>query len=335
MSGRPLVLTMGEPAGVGGELTLKAWLAEKSSPGQGAGPFAAIDDPERLSTIASSLGINVPITAVDTLDEVESVFADGLPVLPEPLTEFASAGAPSAKTASAVRRSIERAVHYASSGDAAAMVTNPIQKSALYDAGFDYPGHTEYLASLAGVTTPTVMMLTCAELRAVPVTIHESLRDALTMLTTDLIVETATITADALKAQFGVKAPRLAVAGVNPHSGEGGAMGHEDHEIVAPAITALKAGGIDAKGPYPPDTLFSPRVRQGYDVAVCMYHDQALIPVKALDFDGGVNVTLGLPFIRTSPDHGTALDIAGKGVASEASLLAALRLARQMADSRA
>lgn len=230
--------------------------------------------------------------------------------------------------------SIRRAAEFAQSGRAAAMVTNPIHKNALYEAGFKHPGHTEYLAELAGIAR-SVMMLVGGGLRVVPVTIHVSLRDALAMLDAEMIVATARIAARGLQTDFGVAAPRLAIAGLNPHAGESGALGREEITIIAPAIAQLKAAGVDVVGPLPADTMFHAAARARYDAAICCYHDQALIPLKTIAFETGVDVTLGLPFVRTSPDHGTALDIAGSGTASEASLISALRLADQMARRRA
>ena len=327
---RPLALTMGEPAGVGGELSLRAW----STARERIGAFFAIDDPDRLRGLSARLGLPVPVEVIADPSEAESVFARALPVLAERLTAPVTPGKPDPANAGAVVRAIERAVRLSREGAAAGVVTNPIQKSVLYTAGFKHPGHTEFIAHLCGGAEP-VMMLACDALRAVPVTVHVSLRDAVGNLDTATIVAKGRITADALRRDFGIATPRLAVAGLNPHAGENGALGTEDRDIVAPAVAALRAEGIDAVGPAPPDTLFSPRARRGYDAALCMYHDQALIPVKALDFDGGVNITLGLPIVRTSPDHGTALDIAGTGQASEQSLVAAMAAARQIAANRA
>jgi 4-hydroxythreonine-4-phosphate dehydrogenase len=232
---------------------------------------------------------------------------------------------------------IDHAVALAQRGETAGLVTNPIHKATLTQSGFGFPGHTEYLAHLAsrhtGRDVMPVMLLAGPDLRTVPVTIHIALADVPRMLTTELIAATARITASDLKSRFGIARPRLAIAGLNPHAGEGGAMGSEDAAIVAPAVEMLKTEGIDATGPLPADTMFHPRARASYDAALCMYHDQALIPAKTLAFDEAVNVTLGLPFIRTSPDHGTAFDIAGKGIARADSLIAALRLARRLADS--
>jgi 4-hydroxythreonine-4-phosphate dehydrogenase len=225
---------------------------------------------------------------------------------------------------------IETAVGLARSGQVGAVVTNPIQKSVLAAAGFPHPGHTEFLGALAGGGAPPVMMLACPQLRVVPVTVHEPLARAIARLTPGMIVDTARLVARELAARFAIARPRLAVAGLNPHAGEAGTMGREDIDIVAPAIAQLRAEGIDARGPLPPDTMFTALARPTYDAAICLYHDQALIPIKTLDMAGGVNVTLGLSIIRTSPDHGTALDIAGRGVADPASLIAALRLAADL-----
>ena len=326
----PLALTMGEPAGVGGELSLRAWASAR----EGTGPFFAIDDPDRLAVLAQRLNNGVPIEEISEPGEALAVFERALPVLAEPLAAPVEPGQPDPANAGAVVNAIERATRMALDGTAAGLVTNPIQKSVLYAAGFEHPGHTEFVAKLCGDVEP-VMMLACEALRAVPVTVHVSLRQAVDSLATETIVRKGRITAAALKRDFGIARPRLAVAGLNPHGGEDGTLGTEDRDIVAPAVTILQAEGIDAFGPAPPDTLFSPRARETYDAALCMYHDQALIPVKALDFDGGVNVTLGLPVVRTSPDHGTALDIAGTGQASEQSLVAALVLARRIAANRA
>jgi len=326
----PLAVTMGEPAGIGGEVALKAWLRRGELP-----PFLVIDDADRLQRIAHELRIDVPVRTVTTPTEAPNIFSEALPVLHQPLPVKSVAGRPIPENAPAVVASIESAVRLARSGAAAAVVTNPISKEALYGCGFTFPGHTEFLGALAGDNATPVMMLACAELRVVPVTIHVSLAEAIRTLDTDRIVDAATVTDNALKRDFGIAQPLLAIAGLNPHAGEGGAMGDEDAEIVAPAVAELRARGIDAFGPAPPDTLFAPAARSGYDAAICMYHDQALIPLKTLDFDGGVNVTLGLPFVRTSPGHGTAFDIAGTGRAREASLVAALRMAAAIAAHRA
>ena len=326
---RPVALTMGEPAGIGGELTLKAWATRRSD----SPSFVAIDSADRLRRLAAEIGLAVEVRKIDDPRDADRIFANALPVYDlGPVT--ASPGEPSTATARHVLEAIETAVALAAAGDVAAIVTNPIQKSTLYAAGFKFPGHTEYLASLARPVSTPVMMLCCEGLRVVPVTIHISLRDALAALSSDLIVEQGSITAAALRTDFDIAGPRLAIAGLNPHAGENGAMGDEERTIIEPAIERLRANGIDARGPYPPDTLFTAPMRETYDAALCMYHDQALIPIKTLAFDTGVNVTLGLSFIRTSPDHGTALDIAGKGIAGETSLVAAIQLAASLAANR-
>jgi len=327
----PLALTMGEPAGIGGEITLKAWSQRRL----GGPPFFVIDDPRRLEKTAELLRMDVPVREIDSLENVANIFTDCLPVLKIHLPEDPIPGTPDPKNASAVRTSIETAVRLVVSGEAGAMVTNPIHKSTLYDAGFAFPGHTEYLGALAGMDTPPIMMLACDELRVIPVTVHLSLTDAIAGLNTGIITQAGLIAAYALKNDFAIAKPRLAVAGLNPHAGENGAMGSEEAEIIAPAIEALREVGIDAFGPVPPDSLFTKRARKTYDAALCMYHDQALIPIKAIAFETAVNVTLGLPFVRTSPDHGTAFDIAGTGKADATSLLAALDLASRMTRNRA
>ncbi|MGB0928724.1 MAG: 4-hydroxythreonine-4-phosphate dehydrogenase PdxA [Pikeienuella sp.] len=318
----PLALTMGDPAGISGEITIKAWRS-----GAVRAPFFCIDDPERLR----ALGAEVTVIA----SAAEATAAQGLPVLPEHLPAAITMGTPTAANAAAVIRSIDRAVSLTQAGEASAVVTNPINKKALYDgADFTHPGHTEYLAHLTGAAR-SVMMLAAPGLRVVPVTIHIPLSAVPEQLTTALIVQTGTILSEALARDFGLDRPRIAVAGLNPHAGEGGAMGTEDMSIVAPAIKQLHARGINAFGPLPADTMFHESARAKYDAALCMYHDQALIPVKMLDFAKGVNVTLGLPIIRTSPDHGVAYDIAGTGAADPSSLIEALNVAAEMAERRA
>ena len=327
----PLALTMGEPAGIGGEITLLAWLRR----GEGRVPaFFALDDPARLERLAESLGWTVPVRCIAGPEEAAGAFAEALPVLPLSLPRPVTAGRPEPANAASVITAITTAVALVAEGRAAALVTNPIQKEALYAAGFRHPGHTEFLAELAGGATP-VMMLACPGLRVVPVTIHQPLREALAALTSERIVVAGRIAAAGLMRDFAIARPRLAVAGLNPHAGEHGTLGREEIDIIAPAVAELRAAGIAADGPAPADTLFHSEARRRYDAALCMYHDQALIPLKTIDFAGGVNVTLGLPFIRTSPDHGTALDIAGSGRADPASLIAALLLAGEMAARRA
>ncbi|MGC2856976.1 4-hydroxythreonine-4-phosphate dehydrogenase PdxA [Novispirillum sp. DQ9] len=331
MVGRPLLLTMGDPAGIGGDVALAAWAARDTAP---VPPFALIDDAARLRALAARLGLDVPVREIAAPAEATAVFPAALPVLPlaTPLGAPVTPGQPDAANAAATVDAIAQAVALVQAG-AAAVVTNPINKQVLHAAGFPHPGHTEYLAALAGEDVVPVMMLACAELRVVPVTIHVSLREAAATLSAEAIVTCGRITAAALRERWGIAAPRLAVAGLNPHAGEGGDMGREEIDIIAPAIARLRAEGIAVEGPAPADTLFHPEARARYDAALCMYHDQALIPIKTIDFHGGVNVTLGLPFVRTSPDHGTAYGLAGTGKANASSLRAALRMAAAMTAS--
>jgi 4-hydroxythreonine-4-phosphate dehydrogenase len=327
---RPLALTMGEPAGIAGEIAIKAWHAPDGRP---VPAFCMIGDPDWLRAEAHRMKSHQHIVEVGSLAEGGKRFFEGLPVLPERLAARAAPANPDVRNAQAVVAAIRRAVASAESGEAAGVVTNPIHKATLYGAGFKFPGHTEYLAELCGGAKPA-MMLVVEGLRVVPVTVHLSLADACRALTTEAIVAAAQTTHAALIRDFGIAAPRLAVAALNPHAGEDGAMGREELTIIAPAVAALRQRGIDAKGPLPADTLFHAAARTRYDAAICMYHDQALIPLKTLDFAGGVNVTLGLPIVRTSPDHGTAFDIAGQDKADPSSLLAALRLAARIAAQR-
>ena len=327
---KPLALTSGEPAGIGPDITIKAWLRrnELKLP-----PFYLLGDRDFLGHRAKMLGLDIKLADV-CADDALDTFANALPVVATGQASTARPGQPDDSSAAAALASIRQAVGDVVAGRASAVVTNPIAKSVLYRAGFRHPGHTEFLAELAtaGARTPQpVMLLWSPALAVVPVTIHVSLRDAIAQLSSDLIVTTARIVAADLKSRFGLAHPRLAISGLNPHAGEDGALGTEDRDIVAPAIETLRGDGIEAKGPLPADTMFHEAARKSYDCAICMYHDQALIPVKTLAFDDAVNVTLGLPFIRTSPDHGTAFDIAGTGAANPSSLIAALRLAARMA----
>ncbi|SFI10726.1 4-hydroxythreonine-4-phosphate dehydrogenase [Bosea sp. OK403] len=330
MPALPLALTQGDPAGIGPELALLAWQQREQ---RMLPAFACIADIDHLGQTAQRLGLDVPMISCEW-DAVNRSFATALPVIAHGHAVTAMPGQPDPASAAGTIGSITSAVAAVRQGQASAVVTNPIAKSVLYAAGFAYPGHTEFLAHLAadgGAPPHPVMMLWCEDLAVVPVTIHIPLRSVPDALTQELIVETGRIVADELSRRFGIAAPRIAVSGLNPHAGEGGALGREDDEVVAPAIARLRALGIEAHGPYPADTMFHARARAGYDVALAMYHDQALIPIKTIAFDEGVNVTLGLPFIRTSPDHGTAFDIAGQGIARPDSLCAALRLAARMA----
>ncbi|KJE36419.1 4-hydroxythreonine-4-phosphate dehydrogenase [Thalassospira sp. HJ] len=328
----PIALTIGEPGGIGPELAVKAWLKREQDE---IAPFCLISPVSVVKQAIAQSGKDVPLEVIKTIDAATTVFNHALPVLEiADISTDVVSGVASAKTANVVIESITRAVELATKGDACAVVTNPIQKSALYEAGFSHPGHTEFLAELAGPGTIPVMMLANSQLRVVPLTIHIALKDVPTQLTTELFVERCRITHQSLREAFGITVPRLAVAGLNPHAGEDGAMGTEEQTIMAPAIEQLRNEGIDVIGPLPADTMFHAEARANYDVALCPYHDQALIPVKTLDFHGGVNVTLGLPFIRTSPDHGTALNIAGKGIARADSLVAALKMAAEMATKR-
>ena len=320
---RPLALTCGDPAGIGPEIAARAWEALGARL-----PFVYIGDPAHLPR-------GTKIREVASPDEALSAAASKLPVLAHPFPAPAKPGAPAAENAAAVIEVIARAVALAQAGEVSGLVTGPIHKKALQDgAGFAYPGHTEYLAALAGVER-VVMMLACDALRVVPATIHIPVADVPATLTRDLLTQTIRITHAGLIRDFGLEAPRIAVAGLNPHAGEGGAMGREEIETIGPVIEALRAEGLALAGPLSADTMFHAAARARYDAAVAMYHDQALIPIKTIDFAGGVNVTLGLPFIRTSPDHGTAFDIAGQGRADPTSLIAALRLAERMAAARA
>jgi 4-hydroxythreonine-4-phosphate dehydrogenase len=331
---KPLALTSGEPAGIGPDITLAAWLrrAELNLPA-----FYVLGDGGLFRDRAKTLGLDVRLAEIHPEDAL-ATFADALPVVPTGKIATARPGQPDGSSADAAIASIRQAVDDVVGGRAAAVVTNPIAKSVLYRSGFRHPGHTEFLAELAaagGRAPQPVMMLWSPSLAVVPVTIHLSLRDAIAQLSGDLIVSTVRIVAAGLKSRFGIARPRLALSGLNPHAGEDGSLGNEEQDIVTPAVDKLRAEGIDVRGPLPADTMFHEAARKTYDCAICMYHDQALIPIKTLAFDDGVNVTLGLPFVRTSPDHGTAFDIAGTGRANPSSLIAALRLAARIATGPA
>ncbi len=318
----PIALTCGEPAGIGPELAVAARRVLGTDV-----PFFWIGDPRHLPQGTAIAEISDPAQAI-------AVQADVLPVLVHQFAAPNRPGTPAPENAAGVIAVIERSVALVLSGQASAICTAPIHKKALKDgADFAFPGHTEFLAHLAGARRG-VMMLACDTLRVVPVTIHIPLANVAAQLTPDLLADTIRITAAGMIRDFGIATPRIAVAGLNPHAGEGGAIGWDEIDVIIPVLNGLRAEGYQISGPHSADTMFHARARGGYDVAVCMYHDQALIPIKTLDFDGGVNVTLGLPFVRTSPDHGTAFDIAGKGIARPDSLIAALRMAARMAEKR-
>ncbi|NRA30117.1 MAG: 4-hydroxythreonine-4-phosphate dehydrogenase PdxA [Parvularculaceae bacterium] len=340
----PLAVTMGEPAGIGGEVVLKAYNALRNG---GSRPFFVLDDPARLATLARHFRVDFPCVTIEEPANATAAFSRGLPVLPISGTDLApllnvTPGKPSAATAPAVIASIKNAVNMSLRDAAAGVVTLPIQKSTLQEAGFAFPGHTEYLGSLTeaapmpwdGPRGP-VMMLAAGQFRAVPATIHTPLASVPSLLTTELLVELTQTVAASLRYDFGIDNPKIALSGLNPHAGEMGRMGKEELTIILPALKALREQGIQAAGPFPADTMFHEEARVQYDAAVAMYHDQALIPIKTVAFHEAVNVTIGLPVIRTSPDHGTALPIAGKGMARADSTIASILLASQMADARA
>ncbi|MFM9848226.1 MAG: 4-hydroxythreonine-4-phosphate dehydrogenase PdxA [Hyphomicrobiaceae bacterium] len=334
---RPLALTMGDPGGIGLDITLASWARRETL---GVPPFMLYADPEAMAQRAQALGITAALRQMEPLDDVASVFRSALPVRAITLPAPVVAGQPDAANASAVIASIEQAVEDVVAGLASAVVTNPIAKSVLYSVGFVHSGHTEFLAALAqrhqpGKTWFPVMMLASDVLRVVPLTVHIPLAAVPGALTRDRMLTTSRIVYEALRRDFGITRPRIAVAGLNPHAGEDGTIGREDADIIAPAIAELRAEGMIITGPISADSLFHAAARARYDAAIAMYHDQALIPIKTLAFETGVNATLGLPFVRTSPDHGTAFDIAGSGEASPLSLVAALKLAQTMARRRA
>ncbi|MFN3720655.1 MAG: 4-hydroxythreonine-4-phosphate dehydrogenase PdxA [Rhizobium rhizophilum] len=330
----PLALSQGDPAGIGPDIALQAWLRRGEV---GLPPFLYIGDLAVLQIRARQLELDVPVIEANAA-QASAVFDHAIPVHNTPTGVDVLAGKPHISNARGTIAAVETAVSLCLSGEVRAVVTNPIAKSVLYEAGFGFPGHTEFLADLAtratGQACMPVMMLAGPKLKAVPVTIHIPIKDVPAALTEALIVDTCRIVARDLAARFGLASPRLAVAGLNPHAGEGGAIGHEDDEIIHPAIRMLRDEGIDVFGPLPADTMFHDDARGRYDVAICMYHDQALIPAKALGFDDSVNVTLGLPFIRTSPDHGTAFGLAATGHAKETSLIAALQMADGMSQAQ-
>ena len=328
----PLALTLGEPAGIGPDITFAAWRRRAEF---GLAPFYLLADPGFVARRAERIAPDVTIAVVEP-QAAGAAFETALPVVDIGVTVSAEPGHPDRSSAPAALTAIRRAVADVYRGVASAIVTNPIAKNVLYRSGFAEPGHTEYLGKLVeeatGVAVRPVMMLWSPELAVVPVTIHLALKDVVARLTTDLIVETGRIVARDLRDRFDIARPRLAIAGLNPHAGEDGALGDEDQSVVRPAVERLESEGINARGPLPANSLFHEAARASYDVALAMYHDQALIPIKTLAFDHAVNVTLGLPFVRTSPDHGTAFDIAGTGRADPASLIAALQLAARLSS---
>jgi 4-hydroxythreonine-4-phosphate dehydrogenase len=323
----PIVISMGDPCGIGPEVTAKAWQALRSSDLT----FAVLGD--------ATLYGDIPTKEIDSLNEALAIFPIALPVLRGIVTSGAVAGHPSPDYAPTILKAIESGVNFVQSGDASALVTAPIAKSVVMVAGFSHPGHTEYLGALlkdapySGTRGP-IMMLAVEGLRVVPVTIHCALSEVAGRLSVSSIVQAATVTSQALIRDFQIPTPRIAIAALNPHAGEDGAFGDEEARIIGPAIAQLKALGINVSGPYPADSLFHGDARKKHDAVICMYHDQALIPLKTLDFLGGVNVTLGLPIIRTSPDHGTGFDIAGKNIANPESMIAAIKMAASMAENR-
>jgi 4-hydroxythreonine-4-phosphate dehydrogenase len=329
---RPLALTLGEPAGIGPDITLAAWRRRDELK---LTPFYFLADPAFVARRAKRMAPDLTIAVVEPA-AAWTAFKTALPVVDIGVPVSAEPGHPDQSSAPAALAAIRRAVADVCAGAAAAIVTNPVAKNVLYRSGFPEPGHTEYLGKLAeestGAPVQPVMMLWSPELAVVPVTIHLPLKEVVAKLTADLVVETGRIVAHDLHERFGIARPRLAVAGLNPHAGEDGALGDEDLTLVRPAVERLRAEGIDARGPLPADSLFHEAARASYDVALAMYHDQALIPIKTLAFDHAVNVTLGLPFVRTSPDHGTAFDIAGTGRADPTSLIAALELAARLSS---
>ncbi len=328
----PLAVTMGEPSGIGGEIVIEAWLQRER---QELPPFFLIDNPERIKALAKQLGKEMPISVIDSPENALACFNGALPIISIDLKEPVELGQLNSVNGHAVVESIEKAVEFSMEGRASGVVTNPIHKGALYDIGFNYPGHTEFVAHLCGKGETPVMMLATDELRVVPLTVHIALKDVSSSVTAELIEAKVKIIQQALIRDFGIEQPHIAIAGLNPHAGEGGKMGMEEIEVITPTIEKLQNAGLNVSGPHPADTLFHEDARGNYDVALGMYHDQALIPLKTLDFHGGVNVTLGLSVVRTSPDHGTALDIAGKGIARPDSLIEAIKLAGQIAKNRA
>ncbi len=327
----PLAVSLGDPAGIGPELIAHCWARRAE---RGIAPFFVVGGFDVLRAAAEAVGADCPVVAIGDTSETKEAFSDGLPILVGEDCDYRPAQ-PDEEGAALAMHSLAEATRMALLGKASALVTAPVAKSQLAKVGFDFPGQTEFLAAVCGLSPyDAVMMLAGPSLRTVPLTVHIPLSEVSTTLSSELIQHKAQIVAAALARDFGIATPRLAVAGLNPHASEDGKFGDEEARIITPAIDALYESGIDISGPHPGDALFTPRVREGYDAALCMYHDQALIPLKALEFDEGVNVTLGLPIIRTSPDHGTAFDIAGKGIADPGAMIAAMQMAARCAEVR-
>jgi 4-hydroxythreonine-4-phosphate dehydrogenase len=327
----PLAVTLGEPAGIGLEVTLKAW---KRRARLDLPSFFLMDDPARVAATAKALDIDAKVSEIDSPARAVGRFDESIPVLPMRLAAPVVPGRPDPANAPMVIAAIEHAVKLALAGETAGVVTNPIHKAALQDAGFKHTGHTDYIAELCGLKGKSVMMVSCPGFHSIPVTLHVSLKEAIKSLTKKRIVDTIRTADEALRRDFAIGEPRIAVAGLNPHAGEDGHMGREEIDIIRPALDELARLGVPVAGPLPPDTMFTTQARKDYDCAVCMYHDQALIPLKTMDFEHGVNTTLGLPIVRTSPDHGTALGLAGQGSASWSSMVAAIWTASMIARRR-
>ncbi|WP_375285816.1 4-hydroxythreonine-4-phosphate dehydrogenase PdxA [Sphingomonas sp.] len=324
----PIAVSLGDPAGIGPEIVAKAWAARD---GHVLPPFVAVGDARAIERVSAG-----PLRRVDSMDEAALVFADALPVLHIDQGGDITPGVPDVDGARSALHALEVAVGLARSAAAAALVTGPVSKAQLYGVGFTHPGQTEFVAERCGIARDNaVMMLAGPTLRVVPLTTHVPLAQVPGLLTIELIVAKALATARGLRRDFGIASPRLAFAGLNPHAGEGGALGREEIDVIAPAIAQLKEQGVDATGPFAADTMFHPRARAGYDAALCPYHDQALVPLKTLHFDEGVNMTLGLPVVRTSPDHGTAFALAGRDAAHPGAMIAAIAMAGEAARRRA
>ncbi|AQR75666.1 4-hydroxythreonine-4-phosphate dehydrogenase PdxA [Sphingomonas sp. LM7] len=324
----PLAIAMGDSAGIGPEITAKAWAARAL---QSLAPFFAVGDPRAIEKVW-----NGPIARISDPNQAAAVFADALPIISVGDVGDVTPGSPDAESARCALQSLELASGLTRSGAASGLVTGPVSKAQLYRIGFTHPGQTEFVAERCGVSGENaVMMLAGPTLRVVPITVHVPLADVPHLISQELIVAKARVTARGLHRNFGIEKPRLAFAGLNPHAGESGAIGREEIDILMPAIEQLRAEGIDAVGPFAADTMFHARARAGYDAALCLYHDQALIPIKTLHFDDGVNTTLGLPIVRTSPDHGTAFGIAGRDEANPGAMIAAIRMAAAQAERRA